>query len=113
MLLFDLETAKKITNHYSYLVGKQISPDNLIGNIDYIVFCPANTEDYKDFIQKFANCKDNEMALIGYRMDVFNVKLLHYLIKKNLFLSIDLDKYLDSNYIKQRDDFFYQMKHNS
>ncbi len=102
-MTFDLDTAKKVVAHYSYLIGQDISDKFPEHTIHHIVIAPADTDQFATFIGAFNQNENNEASLLASGFDKSKVKaiLIHHDKWRGDIFHYDLDKYLTKKQIEK------------
>lgn len=95
-MTFDLNTAKKVIAHYSYLIGQDISDKFPEHKIHHIVIAPDDTNQFTTFVGSFNQNENNEASLLASGFDKSKVKVIviHHDKWRGDILHYDIDKFL-------------------
>lgn len=103
MIIFTLEQALLITDHYQYLVGELLDDSLVQSKISHISIAPSNNVEFSKFLGLYAGDENPLLALSQVVIEPSEVRILLLYLDKwngNLLYS-DIDSYLKRREIER------------
>ena len=95
-MTFTFEQAKRIIEHYKYLIGKKMSVNSTEMDITDVLIAPSEHEQQIKFISEFNQLRNNELSLAksGFDTAAVVVFIVHHDTFRGDVWTSDIDKYL-------------------
>lgn len=100
---FILEKARKVAEHYKYLIGSDFDGKKGNHKVTHIAVAPYYSDNLKAFWEHFAAEEDDKRALVlsGYDPQNMLVFVINYDSWSNILVYNEIDKYLTHNNLEK------------
>jgi hypothetical protein len=96
-MTFTFENAKKVAEHYKYLIGEPFDNRESKTIIDYILIAPDFGKEFNTFTNAWVESKNNQQALLRSGADLSKVIVIavSYDDFGNILLYGEIDRFLE------------------